>query len=340
MSASDFGRDPFAFHGRVEMRPFASRALRGNALGDPHEREVPVYLPPGHDHGDRYFPVVFLLSGFTGRGHKLLETHPWHEGPVLRFDREVQAGRTQPLILVMPDAFTRLGGSQYVDSPAVGDYETYVGEELVDFVDAHYPTLGDRRGVAGKSSGGFGALHLAMRRPGTFHAVASIAGDCHFEFGYAQSFLGALRALGQWGGDPRRFLLEFAREPKLTQDAHAVLELLAMSACYSPNPDSELGFDLPVDLETGERRPLVWKRWLEFDPVVACEPHAAGLRALEWLHLECGLADEFHLQFSTRILVRKLRSLGIACEHEEFEGGHFDTGGRWDAVLKRMGEVL
>ena len=340
MSPAEYLRDPHSFHGKVEMRPFASAALRDNPLGDPHEREVPVYLPPGHDAAGARFPVIFMLAGFTGRGHKMLETHPWHRGPVARFDEEVAAGRWAPAILVLPDAFTRLGGSQYVDSPAVGRYATYVAEELVRFVDELYPTSENARGIAGKSSGGFGALHLAMRHPGTFRAVASIAGDCHFEYGYASRFLESLRALMKWDCDPARFFEEFFETPKLTNDTHAVLELLAMSACYSPNPESGLGFDLPVDLETGERVPAVWQRWLEFDPLYACERSTEALRTLQWLYLECGRSDEFHLQFAARVLARKLRSLGIECEHEEFEGGHFDTNARWDAILSRMADVL
>jgi enterochelin esterase family protein len=86
--------------------------------------------------------------------------------------------------------------------------------------------------------------------------------------------------------------------------------------------------------------PRVWQRWLDHDPLHACERHADALRALEWLRLECGLADEFHLQFALRALVRKLRSLDIACEHEEFAGGHFDTNERWPSVLDRMARVL
>ncbi len=333
-------RDPLAFQGRVECRPIESAVLAGNRAGDPATREVPVYLPPGHDAPGARFPVVFLLAGFTGRGQNFLETHPWRRGVARRFDEQVARGEAPPAILVMPDCFTKLGGSQYVDSEYLGRYEEHVARELVEFVDRHYPTLPGRRAVIGKSSGGFGAMHLSMRHPETFPVAASISGDCCFEHSYAQSFLPAARGLLAYDSDPARFLEQFLEKPDLSGDGHAVIDLLAMSACYSPNLDSPLGFDLPIDPVTGERRAEVWARWLEFDPVVACERYAENWSRLEWLHLEAGLRDEFHLQFGLRVLVRRLRELGIPHEHEEFEGGHFGIDDRYLALLPRAIERL
>lgn len=325
-------RDPHSFHGRVEMRPFQSEVLAGNPLGDPCEREVPVYVPPAPDGPQGDLPVVFLLVGFTGRPHALLETHPWKGGVVQELDRAIAAGEHPPHLLVMPDAWTRLGGSQYVNGEGTGRYEDYVADELVPWVDEHYPTSG-RRAVLGKSSGGFGALHLAMRRPGLFQACASIAGDCHFEYGYASDFLNALRGLERYGGDVERFLAAFEDGHDLSGDAHAVLNTVAMAACYS-------GGELPFEPETGARRADVWKRWLAFDPVVACEEHAEALRGLDLLYLEAGRSDEFHLQFGARILARRLRDLGVPHEHVEFDGGHFGLNARYPSVLRRVVDAL
>jgi len=337
--STPYVRDPASFRGRVEMRPYESVALKGNAPGDPHVREVPVYLPPAALEGER-LPVVFLLAAFTSRPQSWLETHPWKSGVVQAVDRAMAAGEMPPAILVMPDAFTHLGGSQYVNSEALGRYEDYVALELVEWVDATYPTRAGRRALMGKSSGGFGALHLGMRHPDTFGVVASISGDCHFEYGYAGDFLCALRGLEAHAGDPRAFLEAFQRTHDLSGDGHAVLSLLGMSACYSPNPASPLGFDLPIDLRTGARIPEVWERWLAFDPVVACSEYADALRSLDLLYLEAGTRDEFHLQFSLRVLVRRLQELGIPYVHEEFEGGHFALNERIPALLPRVIEAL
>ncbi len=333
-------RDPLSFAGRVELHALESEALRGNALGDPHVREIPVYLPPGHDAPGARFPVLFLLASFTSRAHAHLETHPWKLGSVVRYDQMVARGEAAPAIVVLPDCFTRLGGSQYVNSSAVGNYEDFVADEVVSFVERAFPGMAGRRGIAGTSSGGFGALHLAMRRPGLFAACASVSGDCQFEYCFGAELLSALRGLVAHDMDPARFLAAFAENPELSGDAHAVINVLCMSACYSPNPASPLGFDLPMDLATGERREDVWRRWLAFDPVHACAEHGDALRALDWLYLECGLADPFHLQWGLRVLVDRLRALGIPCEHVEHPGSHSGLGARVPAVLARMARDL
>ena len=113
-----------------------------------------------------------------------------------------------------------------------------------------------------------------------------------------------------------------------------------MSACYSPNPDVPLGFDLPIDPRTGVRVPEVWKRWLRFDPVCACEEYSEGLRSLDLLHLEAGTTDEFHLQFGLRILSQRLKSLKIEHCHDEFDGGHFGINGRYVQLIPRLIDAL
>jgi pimeloyl-ACP methyl ester carboxylesterase len=330
-------RDPTAFAGRVETPVLESVLLRGNIAGDPHAREVPVYVPPG---ARGPLPVVFLLAGFTGNGREFLESHPWRLGVVARYDREVAAGLVPPALLVMPNAFTKLGGSQYVNSSYLGPYEDYVARELVEFVDARYPTRRGRRAVVGKSSGGFGAMHLSMRHPDVFPVAASISGDVAFEWCLAPGFLGCLRALVPHGGDPARFLAEFGRSFELSGDGHDAINSLAMAACYSPNPGSPLGFDLPFDLRTGERIESVWRRWLEFDPLHACERHAADWRKLELLHLECGLRDEYHLQWGLRRLVDELRRLDVPHVHEEHEGTHRKLDHRYLALLPKVISAL
>ena len=81
------------------------------------------------------------------------------------------------------DCWTSLGGSQFLDSPGTGRYHTYLCEEVVPWVDARYRTLADRdhRGIAGKSSGGYGAMVTPMLRPDLFGGLATHAGDALFE---------------------------------------------------------------------------------------------------------------------------------------------------------------
>jgi len=331
---------PSAFAGRVETPLLASELLRGNRAGDPHEREVAVYLPPGAGEGGERLPQVWLLAAYTGNARGFLETHPWRRGVVARYDAEVAAGRAPRAILVLPDCFTRFGGSQYVDSDFLGPYESYLVREVAPFVDANYPVREGPRAVTGKSSGGFGALRLGLRHPERFGAVGSISGDVAFEDSLGPELLGMLRGLIPYEGDPARFLEAFAAEPDLSGDGHAVINALAMAACYSPNSESPLGFDLPVDLRTGARIERVWRRWLAFDPLNAVADHAANLKRLRLLHLECGLRDEYHLQWGTRRLSDRLRELGVPHDHEEHEGGHRGLDHRLLALLPKLVSAL
>ncbi len=316
------------FEGHAELAQFDSEVLRDNPLCDPAKRELPVYLPPGWSGG----PAVLLLAGFTGRGHKYLEPHPWWQSVAQRYERLVLAGSAPPAALILPDAFTRLGGSQYVNSGATGRYEDYVIDEILPACESAFGIDSGAWSVAGKSSGGFGALHLVMQRPGRFRAAASVSGDCDFELCFGGEILACLRGLLAYDMDPGKFLAAFAEKPELGGDGHAILNVLAMSACYSPNANSPIGFDLPMELERGERLPEVWARWQAFDPLVACERGADALRQLDRLHLECGVRDEFNLQWALRRLVKRLNELGVPFEHVEHPGGHRGIDDRFDAV--------
>lgn len=336
--------EPLAFGGRVDMLLHESQALRGNPLGDPHRRELALYVPPGTQDLAR-LPVLYLLAGFTGRGQSFLGSAPWFPGIVQRYDQALQRGELAPALVAMPDCFTRYGGAQYLNTSAQGNYRDYLMEELLPLVDAEYGTgaATDRaRGVLGKSSGGFGALRLGMSEAGAFQAVGSISGDCGFENTFGSEFLQCLRGLLDHDMDPGKFLAAFERQPSLEGDGHAVINVLAMAACYSPNPEAALGFDLPFDLHTGLRKQEVWERWLQFDPIQAIEQeaHRSNLRALRLLHIECGLRDEFHLQWGTRHLAQRLRELQIPHTHEEHPGGHRGIDERYLKLLPRLIEAL
>jgi len=327
--------------GRVEVQDIESDVLRGNPAGDPHMRRVPVYLPPAYDSQPRRrFPVVFVLTGFTGRGRMLLNDAPWSPALDDRMDALIAAGSPET-ILVMPDCYTRFGGSQYVDSTATGRYETHLVEELVPWVDGRYRTLAtrDHRGVAGKSSGGFGAMRLGMLHPDVFGALACHSGDMLFEYCYQVDFPRACSTIQQAGG-VRRFLEAFQAKPQKPKDDLLTLNIVAMAACYSPEREAELGVGLPFDLATGLPRPDVFSRWLEFDPLRLLPTRADALRSLRLLYLDCGTKDEFHLHHGARAFTAELSRLGIAHTYEEFEDGHMNVSYRYDQSLPALARAL
>ena len=71
-----------------------------------------------------------------------------------------------PALMVFPDCFTALGGNQYVNSSALGNYADYLVRELIPFVDREFRTLASRehRGCFGKSSGASSRMPPALRR--------------------------------------------------------------------------------------------------------------------------------------------------------------------------------
>lgn len=329
--------------GRVVVERMSSEVLRGNAAGDSHVRDIPVYLPPSYDReSSRRYPVVFVLSGFTGRGRMLINDNPWAPSLTDRMDAMIARGACGEMILVMPDCFTRFGGSQYIDSSATGRYGTHLVDELVPWVDGKWRTLAhrDHRGIQGKSSGGYGALVLGMRHPDVFAAVACHSGDICFDYCYRGDLPKFCSAL-QHAGGVEKWLAGFeARFQKRHEDI-TVLNILAMAANYSPDPAvPPFGIDLPVDLATGEFRPEVWERWLAHDPLRLMEQHADALRSLRLLFLDCGTRDEFFLHLGARMFARRLREMGIKHEHQEFDDGHMNIGYRSEVSLPLMARAL
>ena len=329
--------------GRVVLEEFESAVLHGNFAGDPHVRTVPVYLPPSYDaERERRYPVAYVLAGFTGRGRALLNDNPWSPPLPERMDALIARGACAEMILVLPDCFTRFGGSQYLNSSATGRYEDHLVQELVPHVDRTYRTLPGpaHRGVMGKSSGGYGALVLAMRHPDVFAAVVSHSGDVYFEYCYRGDVPKFCSQIQEAGG-VAPWLEAFDRKLQKKHEDLTALNILAMAAAYSPRPGATpFGIDLPCDLETGEFREDVWRRWLEHDPLHMVERHAEALRGARLVFLDCGTRDEFHLHHGARLFARRLDALGIAHEFEEFPDGHMNVHYRYDVSLPKMSRAL
>ena len=333
--------------GRIEILVHHSKLLADNPLGDPSERELGVYLPPGYDGSTRRYPVIFMLPGFTGTGLQMISRGAWQLPIDHRMDALIAAQHAAPAILVMPDCFTRYGGSQYVDSPAIGRYASYLCDELVPFVDARFRTVADHsgRGVVGKSSGGYGALHLAMTRPTVFSAAASHAGDCAFELSYRRELPLVAAALDREGG-LENFIKRFDAAPSKSSHDIEALSVICCAAAWSPSETGPygpgLGIDLPFELRTGALKAEVWSRWLAADPLQQMDDpaRADALRSLSVLFLDAGRSDEYGLQLGARQLSDKLRAAGISHTHEEFAGGHRHTTHRYDRSLSLVSNAL
>src|SRR5437763_6326686 len=162
--------------GRIDEHVITSELLRANPLGDPWERPLLVYLPPGYDDDPaRSYPAVYVIQGYTG--HVTM----WHNRSAYRqpfpetADAVFAAGQAPPAIVVYVDAWTAYGRSQFVDSPGTGRYHSHLCDEVVPWVDGRCRTLAaaGRRANMGKSSGGLGAMIPPVPRPGPFGAPAT-----------------------------------------------------------------------------------------------------------------------------------------------------------------------
>jgi S-formylglutathione hydrolase FrmB len=328
----------------VVIETVESRALVGNPLGDPTARQIAIWLPPSYEQAPaRRYPVIYWLAGYGGTGPMMFSGSPWQPGLGARLDRLSARGEMGEAIVVAPDCFTRWGGAQYLDSPALGLYETHLLREVLPAVDARFRTIAGRdaraRAIGGKSSGGFGALVLAMRHPDLFAAVASHAGDMYFELSLLPDLAIAARTLHRRGGLDG-FLTAFEAQERKSGDDFTTMMVLAQAGAYSPDPARPHGLALPVDLETGEIDWAVWRRWKAWDPVEMVAEHAEALRALQLLFIDAGTRDEHHLDLGARILVRRLRALGIACEHQEFDDGHRATAYRYEISLPKLAAAI
>jgi hypothetical protein len=328
--------------GTVRIETIDSEVLRDNPLADPTRRRVAVWLPPSYASApDRRYPVIYWLAGFTGTGEMMFQSTPWQPGLGERLDRLVGQGKMGEAIVVAPDGFTRLGGGQYLDSPSSGAYETHLTAEVVPAIDSRFRTRATRvaRGIGGKSSGGFGALVLAMRHPRLFSAVACHSGDAYFELSVFPDIAKTVRTLRKHGG-VEGFLRYFdATETKRPDDITTIM-LLALGACYSPDPTRPRGIALPFDLETGEIDWVVWRRWKDWDPIEMVGAHADALRALSLLFIDAGTRDEWALDLGARILTRRLAALDVRFEHQEFDDGHRAINYRYDVSLPKVAAAL
>lgn len=320
----------------IELLKVESKGLLGNPLGDPVQRDLIVFKP---DEIRRGAPLLIGLAGFGGGARSFLNYSPLSTNFTDVVSRLRKSEKLHDAIIAIPDCFTSLGGNQYLNSDAVGAYEDFIVREIVPELRSRFDT--GKTGVFGKSSGGFGAYTLSIRNPEVFRGFADHSGDAGFEYCYYSDFPEAIREFRRAGG-VRKWFEEFSNSVNKSKKKYmAPLNILAMSAFYSANRNSEdMMIDLPFSLDTGEILDEVTELWKEFDPARNISENLDKLREMKAVYLDVGSEDEFRINFGMSKMHRILEENSIGHFYEEFEDGHFSIGYRYELSLAYLSERL
>lgn len=301
-----------------------SPALAGNLLGDPAERRVYVLLPPGYSASEKRYPVVYVMP--WGRGYP--EDNAW--GFKGAMESLLRKGEIQEMIVVVPDGTNDLSGGLFLSSPTLGDYEAYVTQDVVNYVDTHYRTLParDSRGIGGCSNGGTSSMRLGLKYPNVFSVVAATGGGWDFSPEVLPTDVEEVRRLKELPTDVR-------------DSGDAIGWWIQLAAGAAPDPDNPPFYaEMPVRIVDGQGEfvPEVVARIVELDSVHEARRYLQQPVRLRGIRLQHGTTDSMWAP-SIHSFKQVLDDLGIEHEYVEVNAGH--CGGDWEAAsLKYMSERL
>lgn len=290
----------------VERITVHGTSLEGNLEGNAADRDVLVFLPPGYAREkSRRYPVVYALHGYS------IGAEQWaqeiHVPQTIEGAFALGAGE---MIVVLPDSKTVHNGSMYSSSVTTGDFERFVSQELVAYVDAHYRTIRDRasRGLVGHSMGGYGATRIGMRHADVFGSLYIMSPCC----------------LSPRGSGPSNPELEKTLLGVKTPADSAALPFfaraqLATAAAWSPNPKNPpLFLDLPT--KDGVPQPDVLARWTANAPLAFVDQYIGNLRRYRAIAIDVG--DQDGLRVDAGRLHDILDRYGVANTFEVYPGTH------------------
>jgi enterochelin esterase-like enzyme len=301
--------------GTKERIKVHSHALEGNLVNDPAERDVTVYLPPSYtEEPNRHYPVVYMLHGFTDNDSQWFgwEEHWINLHQVI--DAALEYGQTKEMIIVMPNAYNRFMGSMYSSSVTIGDWETFVSKELVEYIDANYRTITDvqSRGLAGHSMGGYGTIRLGMKYPDVYSVIYLLSACCMEEsFPANPEFMEKVEAISTF--------------VQLEDASFSTKAILASSAAWAPNPDKP-PFYLDLPFENGEVRPEIAAKIKANRTLYTIEQNIPNLKKLKAIAIDAGLQDQ-GISRSTKHLHELLDAHSIPHVYESYHGNHVNRIG-------------
>jgi enterochelin esterase-like enzyme len=312
--------------GTVEHVKVHGAALEGNLEGDSPDRDVFIYLPPSYGtNTTQRYPVVYLLHGYGLTAERWMPFTKMADAA----DKNIGAGTMKEMILVNPDAFTKFNGSMYSSSPTIGDWETFIAEDLVGYVDSHYRTIPDRmsRGLGGHSMGGYGTARIGMKRPDVFSSMYIMSACCLLNNPAAPrptpppQAAAARGAAGPPAGQPGQAGpgAQGARGGRGGRGGGFGNTQAASAAAWSSNPNNPPDF---YDLPTKDGQPVleIAAKWVANSPLLMVDQYLTSLRKYHAIALEVGTQDT--LAASNRQLDESLKKFKIAHTFETYDGDH------------------
>ena len=250
-----------------------------------------------------------------------------------RIDSIIAAETIPELIIVAPNGRNAYKHSFYVNSPVTGNWEDYIVDDVVNYVDTKYRTLptASSRGIAGHSGGANGALFIAMRHADVFGSVYAMAPCCS-----GQTF-SLPQLLDSDTGQPTPFWQEvYSRIGALSgtdqlpntfterREDFYVSEELAASAAYTPNADrAPLYADYLFEMQDGNlvlnRNAL--QRRLSLSVYSLIDQHEEDLRSLRGIFIDYGEHEMDALVSGNAELTQVLADRGIPFVLEVYADG-------------------
>jgi S-formylglutathione hydrolase len=298
----------------IERVVVHGKALEGNLEGDSPDRNVTVYLPPSYAADSaRQFPVFYFLNDYAGHSDGAIDG-------IKDFADKLAAaqGFSEPIV-VAPDAYTLHKGSMYSNSATTGDWERFIAEDLVAYIDGHYRTLAQRisRGLAGHSMGGYGALRIAMKRPDVFSSIYIMSACCLAPATPDAMLPSPSQRAFPAGAESIKTREQAEQSARASEPGPSIA--LAAAAAWSPNPNNPpLFLDLPV--RDGRPRPDIVAKWAANAPISMLEQYASNLNKLYALAIDIGTKDGFLA--ANRQLHAEMTRLRIPHSYEEYDGDH------------------
>ncbi len=308
----------------LETFTIYSKKLLKNPLSDSPLRHNLVLIPKKRKNN---LPLVLYLSGFGGEASSNLNSHWPSLNKAQTIDLALAQKKAPKAIYVFVDAMTSLGGSQFINSKGTGNYADYITEELLPSLKKEYKTS-NKTCLLGVSSGAYGALFLASHYPKLFSYVGALGPDSFFEYSLLTEIYAAIPYFSKY-----KSLSQLKEQLKFKsyQDPWPVFNAIAMGLCYCPNKKGFLGVDWPVDLNTGQIKPVLWKKWKAYDPIEFLKKQSLKAKT----YLEVGVNDQFFLLYGAR----QIKSLIKNCTYNEYEGDHFSLSKRIPYFLKWLKKV-